>query len=53
MWGISVGLGYVLAIKCGLGLIGIWIGLAADECFRAVLVTYRWKNRKWEGKAYV
>lgn len=53
MWGISVGIGYVLAIKCGLGLIGIWIGLAADECFRAILVTYRWKNRKWEGKAYV
>lgn len=53
MWIISVGLGYVLAIPCGLGLIGIWIGLASDECFRAVLVIFRWKNRKWEGKAFV
>jgi putative MATE family efflux protein len=53
MWLISVGLGYILAIPCGLGLIGIWIGLASDECFRAVLVMFRWKNRKWEGKAFV
>lgn len=53
MWTIAVGLGYVLSIKCGLGLIGIWIGLTCDEWFRAILVTYRWKNRKWEGKAYV
>ena len=53
MWIISVGLGYVLSIKCGLGLIGIWIGLASDECFRAVLVILRWKSRKWEGKAFV
>ena len=53
MWAIAVGLGYILSIKCGLGLIGIWIGLTCDECFRAILVIYRWKNRKWEGKAYV
>lgn len=53
MWVIAVGLGYVLSIPCGLGLIGIWIGLASDECFRAVLVIFRWKNRKWEGKAFV
>jgi len=53
MWTIAVGLGYFLSIKCGLGLIGIWIGLTCDECFRAILVIYRWKNRKWEGKAYV
>ncbi|WP_160687006.1 MATE family efflux transporter [Clostridium sp. C2-6-12] len=53
MWVIAVGLGYVLSIPCGLGLIGIWIGLASDECFRAILVIFRWKNRKWEGKAFV
>jgi len=53
MWTIAVGLGYILSIKCGFGLIGIWIGLTCDECFRAILVIYRWKNRKWEGKAYV
>ena len=53
MWTIAVGFGYILSIKCGLGLIGIWIGLTCDECFRAILVIYRWKNRKWEGKAYV
>lgn len=53
MWVIGVGLGYILSIPCGLGLIGIWIGIASDECFRAILVIFRWKNRKWEGKAFV
>ena len=53
MWTIAVGVGYILSIKLGLGLIGIWIGLTCDECFRAVLVIYTWKSKKWEGKAYV
>ena len=32
-WIIAVGLSYVLGIKLGMGLIGIWIAMATDECF--------------------
>ena len=39
----GIGLSYLLAIGVGLGLVGCWIGLAADECFRAVFMYGRWR----------
>ena len=53
MWGISVFVGYILGIVCGLGLIGIWIGMALDEIFRAVVVFIRWRKGTWRGKRIV
>ena len=43
-------LDYILAVKCGMGLYGLWIAFAADECFRGVLMVYRWKSGKWRNK---
>ena len=48
-WCCSVGLAYFLSIPCGLGLIGIWIGLAIDETIRAVATFFRWRSNKWIG----
>ncbi len=48
-WCCSVGLAYILSIHCGLGLIGIWIGLALDETIRAVATFLRWRSNKWIG----
>lgn len=47
-WTFSIGLAYILAIKCGLGLIGCWIGLAVDESVRAAVTYLRWKCGKWK-----
>ncbi len=47
-WLFSIGLSYVLAIHCGLGLIGCFIGLAVDEWVRAVVTYFRWKSGKWK-----
>ena len=47
-WTFSIGLAYILAIKCGLGLIGCWIGLAVDESVRAAVTYIRWKCGKWK-----
>lgn len=52
MWTFGVGIAYILGIKMGLGLIGIWLGFALDEWFRAILVLIRWKSRAWEGKSF-
>lgn len=52
MWIFGVGMSYILGIKMGLGLIGIWIGFALDEWVRAILVLIRWKSRAWEGKSF-
>lgn len=47
MWFFSVGASWVLGIGLGWGLIGIWIGLGLDECFRALLMQLRWNKGHW------
>ncbi|MGN1458108.1 MAG: MATE family efflux transporter [Acutalibacteraceae bacterium] len=53
MWIISTLGSYILAVPCGLGLIGMWIAFAADECFRGILMLFRWHGKKWTKKAVV
>lgn len=53
MWGVSVTLSYLLGIKLGFGLAGMWIAFACDEWFRGVLMLWRWRTRKWEKMAFV
>ena len=53
MWTISVLGGYILGIVLDLGLIGIWISMAADEIVRGIVVFIRWKNGKWRDKRVV
>ncbi len=47
-WVFSIGLAYFLAIHCGLGVVGCFIGLAVDETVRAVVTFLRWKSGKWK-----
>ena len=39
--------GFLLAVPLGLGLAGLWIAMACDECLRAVLFLWRWRSRAW------
>lgn len=32
----------------GLGLAGVWIAMAIDECTRALIFIFRWKSGKWK-----
>lgn len=47
MWFFSVGVSFVLGIWMNWGLVGIWIGLGLDECFRALLMQIRWDRGRW------
>lgn len=49
----SLTLGYFLVFHLHLGLVGVWLAIAADEWCRAILVFFRWKSRKWERYALV
>ncbi|NKE08248.1 MATE family efflux transporter [Mesobacillus selenatarsenatis] len=53
MWGISVPLAYILGIKMGFGLSGVWIAFIIDEWFRGIIMYIRWKSRAWEKKVLV
>lgn len=50
MWVFAVACAYVFGIICGLGLAGMWIGFAMDECSRGVVLALRWKAQKWKKK---
>ena len=43
-WLLGIGLAYFCAIELGMGIVGCWIGLAADECFRGIFTYFRWKK---------
>ena len=47
MWVFSVGISWLLGIGLGWGLVGIWIGLGLDECFRAIGMQIRWQKGTW------
>ncbi len=47
MWIFRVGLAYVLALPCGLGLNGIWIAMGAEWAARSLIFGLRFKGEKW------
>lgn len=51
MWLLATLGAYILAIPGGLGLNGIWIAFAADECVRGFLMLLRWKSGRWKTKS--
>lgn len=51
MLGVSLPVGYVLCFHFEFGIVGIWIGFCFDEWLRGLCNAYRWKSRKWQGKA--
>ncbi|WP_297421959.1 MATE family efflux transporter [Clostridium sp.] len=53
MWAIGVGLAYILSITLNLGMPGMWIALSLDEWVRGIIMYFRWKSKKWHGKAIV
>ncbi len=46
-WGIAVGLGYVMGVAWSWGLVGIWIAMATDEIFRALIFIVRFASGVW------
>lgn len=44
---------YILGLKCGLGLVGFWLGIGTDETTRGIVMLLRWKSRRWQKHALV
>ncbi len=51
MWGIWVPLAWVLGLKLGFGLPGIWVSMMTDEWFRGAVFFRRWRRRGWMAQA--
>ena len=48
-----VGGTYFFGIHLGLLVVGAYIGMASDECVRAVCMYLRWKSGKWKSKGFL
>lgn len=46
-WAVEAGIGYLLGVKLGYGLKGIWIAMAADEILRGIFFAVRFARKKW------
>ena len=47
MWVFRIGFSYILGVKMGLGVFGVWIAMTIDWLVRAVLFIVRYKGTKW------
>ena len=52
-WCLGMTTGYAVGVVCGIGVAGIFIGTATDECIRGLIVMYYWYKKKWFGKSVV
>lgn len=50
---VAVLLSYLLGIKLGYGLLGVWIANATDEWTRGLIMMWRWKSKKWQNKGFI
>ena len=53
MWGLGATAGYAFGIVAGIGVAGVFMGTATDECIRGLIVMHRWRSGKWRGKSIV
>lgn len=49
LWLLACPLAYLLGVRLGWGLTGIWAALAIDEAVRAGLHYWRWRGGRWRG----
>lgn len=53
MWIFRVGLGYLFGCVMQMGVMGVWLAMACDWTFRAVIFTIRFYRKKWLGRQVI
>ena len=53
MLGIGITGAYLYSNVLGLGLLGIYLGLATEELFRGLVMTHRWLSKAWVNKSFI
>lgn len=51
MWGVRIVCGYILSIRMGLGLEGLWASMWAEWAVRSAILSFRYFRKKWLVKA--
>lgn len=53
MWGVGVSVGYSCGVLLSIGVAGVFMGTASDECVRGIIALLRWRKGYWKGKTVV
>ena len=48
IWGIRLGVGYLLGVVMNMGLMGVWIAYVLDIMVRSILLIIRFIGEKWQ-----
>lgn len=48
IWLINVGMGFVFSTVLGLGIVGMWISMAADDVIRGLATGALWRSKRWK-----
>lgn len=48
MWTVAVPLSYLFGLQLGLGVVGVWLAMACDECLRGFINYRRWLSGAWQ-----
>lgn len=46
-WGVALLGAYMFGVKMNMGLVGVWIAMAIDECARGVIFAVQFKKERW------
>ena len=52
-WGLAVLGAWLLGERLGLGLVGVWMAMAAEEWLRGIVMLLRWRSGVWQRKTLV
>ena len=47
MWVFRIGFSYIIGVKLGLGVLGVWMAMTIDWLVRAVLFLIRYRGTRW------
>lgn len=51
MWVFRIGFSYILGVKLGWGVFGVWVAMTIDWVVRAMLFLWRYRGTKWQHAA--
>ena len=51
MWVFRIAFSYIIAVRMGMGVLGVWIAMTVDWAVRAVLFIIRYRGKRWQHKS--
>lgn len=51
MWVFRIAFSYIIGVRMGMGVLGVWIAMTIDWAVRAILFIIRYRGKRWQHKS--